>query len=193
MAGYVPVPSYYIVDLSDRTVREVCDLLLNYPSVIGARCPGHARAAQVLFPDEPFVHPGGYMSWLYPWAWSILDKIGLWIQSGQLNDGRWGLLDSDYFFVPQYQPALKAAAMESLFPAAYKVITLLCGPEPFRPSGARLRDLYPYFLPSASYSRYVRDITGKDIEPGLAMIEKYVSLSTQTVVETFPRIRKFLE
>jgi len=193
MAQFEVDHPYYIEGLSDRTCREVCDLLLSFPSVLGARAIAHARAAQVLFPDEPFVDPGGVMGWLWSWAWEVMDKIGLWLQTGQPNDGHWGLGKSDWQFVQSYRIAFKAAAMESLFPGARKVLVLMAGPEPFKPTGQRLRDLNPFSLPSKAYARYVRDVTGKDLEPGIWMIEKYVPLSTPTMVETFPRILKFLE
>ena len=133
------------------------------------------------------------MGWLWSWAWEVMDSIGLWLETGQPNDGYWGLEKSDWQFVQSYRIAFKAAAMESLFPGARKVLVLMAGPEPFKPTGQRLRDLNPFFLPSKTYARYVRDVTGKDLEPAIWMIEKYISLSTQTVVETFPRILKFLE
>lgn len=120
-----------------------------------------------------------------------MDQIGLWLESGGIDDGHWGLSDGDWQFVQQYRPAIKAAAMETLFLGARRVLVLMAGPEPFQPTGQRLRELNPFSLPSVSYSRYVRDVTGKDIEPGLSMIEKFISQFMPLAPEAFPRIGKF--
>jgi len=121
-----------------------------------------------------------------------MDQIGLWLLAGGINDGRWGLCDSDWQAVQCYLPAFKAAAMETLFPAAVKVLILIAGPEPFTPSGKRLKDLDPYSLPSRRYARYVRDVTGKDIEPALMFTERLVNMSTAQVAGTFPRLARFM-
>jgi hypothetical protein len=148
-------------------------------------------AAKVLFPDEAFVHPGGIMGHLWSECWRIMDNIGLWLTAGGLNDGRWGLSDGDWQFLQSYRIAFKAAAMELLYPAARRVLALMSGPEPFKPSGKRLKDLDPYFLPSRRYARYIRDVTGKDIEPAIRYAERLVAMSTIQVTGTFPRLARF--
>jgi hypothetical protein len=183
-----PIPG-----LSDKTVSEVCDLLLTYSSLLSPRGPAIARAAKALFPDAPFVYPGAVMAWLWDGCWRVMDQIGLFILSTGVSDGRWALSDSDWQFYQSYPSAFHAAAMYLLYPSARRVLRFLEGPEPFRPSGRRLAGIYPYFLPSTKYARFVRDVTGKDLEPGLALAEKYISLMTEPAAERFPRIARFME
>jgi len=191
MDDLIPGGPHYIEGLSDHSVSDVCDLLLSFTSVLGPRGPFHARASKVLFPDEAFVHPGGIMGHLWSECWRIMDNIGLYLTAGGIDDGRWGLSDGDWQFLQSYRIAFKAAAMESLFPGARKVLVLMSGPEPFTPSGKRLRDIDPYFLPSRRLARYIRDVTGKDIEPAIWYAERLISMTTVQVTETFPRIAKF--
>jgi len=83
--------------------------------------------------------------------------------------------------------------MESLFPGAVRFMRLMAGPEPFKPSGRRLRALDPYSLPSRRLIRYIRDVTGKDLEPALDIAGYQVKISTAEVQGNFPRIPKYLE
>jgi hypothetical protein len=178
-------------DFSKQTTREVCDLILSFSSVASPRTPAAARTAQVLFPDEPFVYPTRLWDFLWDWANRIIDQIGLWVEQGLPNDGRWGLCDSDWHCLQNYPLAIRGACMWELWPAAVRVYFVLRGPESFAPTVYTLRELEPFCRPSARMARYVRDTTGIDTTAGFLVIDRLIESRTMEPAAAFPRIRLF--
>jgi hypothetical protein len=178
-------------DFSRQTVGEMAQMILNYSSITSPRTPACARVASVLFPDTAFTYPTVLWDWLWPFADRVIDQINLWIESGQPNDGRWGLSDSDYKALKEYPLAVQGRCMWYLWGAAVQIYFFLKGPDEFRPNVYTLRDLKPYSEPSQRMARYIRDVLGKDLTAAWSIISQITESYQIQPASEFPRISLF--
>lgn len=174
---------------SDKKFSEVAPILIAHASLMGHNDCCYVYAGVELCPDQLFVNPGQF------WDVKLID-LGRWL----IDLGNWlGFGSSVYNWQQSNLDAWKVIndrrlecyswIMTAIWTGAKRVKAFLDGPEQFTPTVHHLRDLPPYFGPSAEYAAFLASCSDIEIRSGVDVIQRELRAIVKIGNLTFPRIR----
>jgi len=185
---YQEFSSTSIEGLSDKPFRVLADLFLANPSILPANGIQLVYAGQRFFPYHSFINSGAVgVEWDMRLI-SILLEIGNNIMIGMDAGPFCGGTHEQFYLLFSNQTEAWSMLVRQLWPAAWRLVALIEGPEEFTPTVRHLVDVKPVFGPSLRYAQFLKDAAGFDATAAVAAANEILPRYFQPIKRSFPRM-----